>query len=61
MEITIRIRRDDEGKITEGELLDYVQVGSGDAFEAWRQWYRENASEWDGIADIEEALSHDGS
>lgn len=60
LEITLRFRRDEEGKITAGELLDYIRVSSGDAFEAWQRWYRENASEWDEIADIEEELGRDG-
>jgi hypothetical protein len=60
LEITLRLRRDEDGKIIEGELLDYVQVSSGNAFDAWQRWYRENASEWDDVADIEEALGRDG-
>jgi peptidase E len=60
LEITLRLRRDEEGKITEGELSDYVKVGSGNTFDAWQQWYRENASEWDEIADIEGELGRDG-
>ncbi len=61
LEISVRIQRDEDGKIEGGKLLQYTPVQQGDALEAWRQWYRESAREWDDVVDIERELGRDRS
>lgn len=57
IDIDARIRRDSDGHIADGKMLDFSPVDSGDdATSLWRAWYRENASEWDKVEDIESEL-----
>lgn len=57
IEIDARVRRDSDGHIADGKLLEFTPVDSGsDAASLWRTWYRENASEWDKVEDIESEL-----
>lgn len=57
IDIDARIRRDSDGHIADGRLLDFSPVDSeNDASTLWRSWYRENAPEWDRVEDIESEL-----
>jgi len=57
IDIDARIRRDSNGYIADGKLLEFTPVDSeNDATALWRAWYRENASEWDKVDDIESEL-----
>jgi hypothetical protein len=57
IDIDARVRRDSGGYIADGKLLDFSPVDSeDDAATLWRAWYRENASEWDKVEDIESEL-----
>lgn len=57
IDVDARIRRDSDGHIVDGKLLDFKPVDyEGDATTVWRAWYRDNAAEWDQVDDIESEL-----
>jgi hypothetical protein len=56
LEIVAEVRRDEDGQIESGYLLEYHELSEGDASEAWLAWYRENASDWEKVKDIEREL-----
>lgn len=57
IDISAIVKRDSTGHITDGTLIDFESVSTAnDAEEKWREWYKEHASAWDQIPDIENEL-----
>jgi len=42
--------------IVSGKLLGFRSVTKGNAWNVWREWYKKNVAEWNGVKDIEGEL-----
>jgi hypothetical protein len=47
VEIEAEIARDESGAISGGRVLSFELVEIGDPVEAWDQWFKQSAGEWD--------------
>lgn len=60
VDVVARVQRSTIGEIVDGDLLEHEIVdedSQGEAgFEAWRTWFREHASAWNEVEDVEGEL-----
>lgn len=60
VEVEARVQRAWDGTLLGGEITAVTPLTRGNAVEAWRTWFRENASAWNAVDDIEAELDrHD--
>lgn len=59
VELTASVERNERGAILGGTLESFVPVSDADPTVAWRSFYKEVASDWEGVVDIDEELERD--
>ncbi len=59
IDIVATVRRDDEERIVSGTLDEWEPLEEGGGVEAWREWFRKSAPEWEGVEDVSQALRTD--
>lgn len=52
VDISVRIERDEEGRIVGGRLLSFSPVPADNPLDAWATWFEENDEPWKGVKDI---------
>jgi hypothetical protein len=52
----VQLERNPDGVIAKGRLLKFTPVSAEKNLQAWTDWYKAAASEWDDVEDIEEEL-----
>jgi hypothetical protein len=56
MDIDVIVGRDEQGRISSGELIEFSPLTNGEPLESWRNWFNAVGSGWNSVDELEEAL-----
>jgi hypothetical protein len=52
IDVVLDVVRDVDGQITDGRIVEVLPLEPGDAAPAWREWFAENASDWNDVENV---------
>jgi hypothetical protein len=56
IDVTLDVCRGPDGQIAEGRVVEVFQLEDGNAVSGWRDWFAENASEWNDVGNVLDEL-----